>query len=155
MDELKVRDIMRTDVITVGPRATVRDLAGLLAEHKVSGVPVVDEGGRLLGIVTEGDVIIQDTDLHFPHYVQFLESVIYLESVRKFEERFKKAFGSKVADVMSEDVFTVSPDASVREAATLMADHEVNRVPVIDEDRVVVGIVTRADVVRAIAAGEA
>ncbi len=87
--------------------------------------------------------------------MQFLESVIYLESVRKFEDRFKKAFGSKVADVMSEDVFTVSPDAPVREAATLMADHEVNRVPVIDEDRVVVGIVTRGDVVRAIAAGTA
>lgn len=155
MDELKVRDIMRPDVITVGPRATVRDLAALLAEHKVSGVPVVDEDGRLLGIVTEGDVIIQDADLHFPHYVQFLESVIYLESMRKFEERFKKAFGARVADVMSDEVYTVSPDASVREAATLMADHGVNRVPVIDEDRVVVGIVTRGDVVRAIAVGEA
>ena len=104
MDELKVRDIMRTDVVTVGPDATVRELADLLAEHKISGVPVVDEDGRLLGIVTEGDVIIQDADLHFPHYVQFLESIIYLESVRKFEERFKKAFGAKVADVMSTEV---------------------------------------------------
>lgn len=154
MDDLKVRDIMRTDVITIGPKATVRELALLLAEHKISGVPVVDDEGRLQGIVSEGDIILQDAELHFPHYVQFLEGVIYVESIRKFEERYKKAFGTKVADVMSEEVLTVDQDASVRDVATLMADNEVNRVPVVAGE-VVVGIVTRGDVVRAIAEREA
>ena len=144
------RDIMRSDVITIGPDATVRELADLLAEHAISGVPVVDGKGALVGVVTEGDVIMQDAELHFPHYVQFLDSVIYLESVRKFEERFRKTFGNKVADVMSTEVVSVGPDATIHEVTTLMADNDVNRLPVIDEGRIV-GIITRGDIVRALA----
>ena len=150
MDELRVRDIMQTEVVTVGPATTVRELADILAKHKVSGVPVVDGDRRVLGMVSEADIILQDADLHFPYYIQFLDSVIYLQSFGKFEERFRKAFGSKVTEVMSDEVFTISPDASVRDAATLMADRKVNRLPVIEEDRLV-GIVTRGDIVQAIA----
>lgn len=150
MDGMTARDIMKADVVTIGPTATVRDLAELLATHEISGVPVIDESGALVGVVTEGDVILQDADLHFPHYIQFLDSVIYLESVRKFEERFRKTFGNRVADVMSTEVLTVSPDASIHEVTTLMADNEVNRVPVLEEGKLV-GIITRGDIVRAIA----
>ncbi len=96
MDELKVRDIMQTEVVTVGPGTTVRELADILAKHKISGVPVVDEQRRVLGMVSEADIILQDADLHFPYYIQFLDSVIYLQSFGKFEERFRKTFGSKV-----------------------------------------------------------
>lgn len=150
MDELKVREIMQTEVISVGPETTVGELADMLAKNKISGVPVVDERGGVLGMVSEADIILQDADLHFPYYIQFLESVIYLQSVRKFEERFRKAFGSKVTEVMSDEVVTISPDASVREAATIMADRKINRLPVTDGGRLV-GIVTRGDIVRAIA----
>lgn len=150
MDELKVRDIMQTDVITVAPESTVAELADILAEHKISGVPVVDGHGRVVGMVSEADVILQDADLHFPYYIQFLESVIYLQSVSKFEERFRKAFGSKVGDVMTDEVIDISPDATVRQAATVMADQKVNRLPVTESGRLV-GIITRGDVVRAIA----
>ncbi len=150
MDLITARDIMKADVVTIGPTATVRELAELLSTHEISGVPVVDESGDLVGVVTEGDVILQDADLHFPHYLQFLDSIIYLESVRKFEERFRKTFGNRVADVMSTEVVTVSPDASIHEVTTLMADNGVNRLPVLEEGRLV-GIITRGDVVRAIA----
>jgi CBS domain-containing protein len=152
LEDLTAQDIMQKDVVTIGPDATVRELAELMAAHKISGVPVVDAQGLLLGDVSEGDVILQDADLHFPHYVQIFESVIYLESVRKFEERFKKAFGAKVADVMSTEVVTVEPSATAREVATLMADRDVNRVPVVAGGRVV-GIITRGDLVRAMALG--
>jgi CBS domain-containing protein len=150
MEELRVKDIMQTDVVTVVSDTTVEELADLLAEHKISGVPVIDGEDLVVGMVSEADVIMQDADLHFPRYVQLLESIIYLESVRKFEERYRKAFGAKVADIMSTEVVTVSPEASVREAATLMADRKVNRLPV-TERRHLVGIVTRGDIVRAIA----
>jgi len=150
MEELRVKDIMQTDVVAAGPDTTVEELADLLAEHRISGVPVVDGENRVIGVVSEADVIMQDADLHFPHYVQLLESIIYLESVRKFEERYRKAFGTKVADIMSKEVVTISPEAPVREAATLMADRGVNRLPV-TERRHLVGIVTRGDIVRAIA----
>jgi CBS domain-containing protein len=154
MEDLKVSDIMQRDVITVGPDTSVRELADLLAEHKISGVPVVDGERRVVGMVSEADVIVQDADLHFPYYVQFLDSVIYLESFRKFKERFRKAFGSKVSEIMSQEVIAISPDASVREAATLMADNKVNRLPVTQSLKLV-GIVTRADIVRAIAESKA
>ena len=153
MENLRVRDIMQSNVVTVGPDTTVRDLADILAENKVSGVPVIDEARRVVGMVSEADVILQDADLHFPYYVQFLDGIIYLESVKKFRDRFRKAFGASVADIMSTEVITISPDASVREAATLMADNKVNRLPV-TEDLALVGIVTRGDIVRAIAESE-
>jgi CBS domain-containing protein len=154
MDKLKVRDIMRAEVVTVSPQTTVRDLASTLAEHKISGVPVVDAQGTVLGMVSEADVILQDADFHFPYYIQFLESVIYLQSMAKFEERFRKAFGTKVAEVMTTDIKEISPDASVYDAATMMADHKVNRLPVVEGGRLV-GIVTRGDIVRAIAESKA
>ena len=150
MDDLKVRDIMQTDVITVSPDATIRELAGILAEHKFSGVPVVDAAGRVVGMVSESDVIMQDAEFHFPYYIQFLESVIYLQSLAKFEERFRKTFGTKVSEVMSDNPVKIASDASIHDAATLMADHRVDRLPVIDDERLV-GIVTRTDIVRAIA----
>jgi len=150
VENVKVREIMETNVVTIGPDATVRELAEILAKNNISGLPVVNKSGELLGVVTEGDVILEDAELHFPHYIQFLDSIIYLESVRKFEERLRKAVGVKVADIMSTDVLTVDPDMSVRQVATIMADNNVNRVPVMENDRLV-GIVARTDIVRAIA----
>jgi CBS domain-containing protein len=150
VDELKVREIMTTTVVTAKPDTTVGELADILAKNKISGVPVVDDQDRVLGMVSEADIILQDADLHFPYYVQFLEMVIYLQSVHKFEERVRKSIGSKVSEIMTTEVVWASPEESVREVATLMADRNVNRLPVVDDGRLV-GIVTRGDIVRAIA----
>ncbi len=150
MDELTVGEIMQTEVITVGPDTTVRELANILAEKRISGVPVVDDEYRVVGMVSEADIIVQDAELHFPYYIQLLDSVIYLQSFNKFEDRVRKMFGSKVKEIMSADVTAIAPDASVRDAATLMADREINRLPVLAEGKLV-GIVTRHDIVRAIA----
>jgi CBS domain-containing protein len=151
MDDLKVRDIMRTEVVTVTPDTTVRDLADILAKHQVSGVPVVDSDDTVVGMVSQADVILQDADLHFPYYINFLDSVIYLPgSIHNFEERFRKIFAVKVSDIMTTDVASISPDASVHEAASLMADKKVNRLPVVASLKLV-GIVTRGDIVQAIA----
>jgi CBS domain-containing protein len=154
VEGLTVRDIMQPNVITIRPEATVRQLADLLATHKISGVPVVDAENQVIGIVSEADLIVRDADLHFPHYIQFLESVIYLQSVRKFEERYKKALAAKVADVMTTEVESTPPEASIYDVATQMSDHNVNRLPVIEGERLV-GIVTRGDIVRAIAESKA
>lgn len=150
MDELTVGDIMKTEVITVRPSTTVRELANILAEHGISGVPVVDDEDHVVGMVSEADIIVQDAELHFPYYIPLLDSVIYLQSFHKFEERLRKMFGSQVDEIMSREVMAVSPEASVRDAATLMTDREINRLPVVAEGRLV-GIVTRHDIVQAIA----
>jgi len=147
--EPRCADVMERNVVTVHPEMTVKEFAELLREKKIGGTPVVDAEGRLTGIVTEGDLMALDADLHFPHYIQFLDSVIYLETAKKFEERLKKAVAATVADIMTTHVESVHPDDPVRKAATLMAEHGFDRVPV-EDDGLVVGIVTRHDVLKVI-----
>jgi CBS domain-containing protein len=150
VDELTAADIMQPDVITIRDDATVQELAELLTQNKISGVPVVDNENRVVGIVTEGDLVATDADIHFPHYIELLGNIIYLESVKKYEERLEKAAAVDVREIMTMDVATVQKDTPLHRIATLMTDEQVNRLPVLDGD-VLVGIVTRADVVKALA----
>jgi len=142
-----VADIMVTDVVTARPDMSVKELAELLRERGVGGAPVVDDDGSVVGMVTDGDLMALDADLHFPHYIQFLDSVIYLERASKFEERLKKAVAATVRDIMTDEVLTVGPEDPVRKAATLMSDHRIDRVPV-EKDGKLVGIVGRHDVLK-------
>jgi CBS domain-containing protein len=144
-----VADVMVTDVVTVKPEMGVKEFAELLRENDIGGAPVVNDKDELIGIVSEGDLMSLDADLHFPHYIQFLDSVIYLESTKKFEERLKKALAATVGEIMTTNVDTVRRDDLVRKAATLMADHGFDRVPV-EEDGKVVGIVGRREVLKAL-----
>lgn len=144
-----IADVMVTDVVTVTADMGVKEFAALLREKHIGGAPVVNDEGELIGIVTEGDLMALDADLHFPHYIQFLDSVIYIERTKKFEERLKKAVAATVGDIMTADVHTVRPEDPVRAAATLMADHGFDRVPV-EQDGKVVGIVGRHDVLKAL-----
>lgn len=141
---------MNKDVITIEEGASVQDLAELLSRERISGVPVIDSQRRVVGVVSEGDLVSVDADIHFPHYVQFLDSVIFLESMKKFDERIRKAAAVEVGQIMTRDVVTVQTGTPVTEVATIMTDKEVNRLPVLDND-VLAGIVTRADVVRSMA----
>ncbi len=141
---------MIRDVVTIEEGASVQELAGLLSRERISGVPVVDSQRRVIGIVSEGDLVSIDADIHFPHYIQFLDSVIFLESVKKFDERIRKAAAIEVSQIMTRDVVTVQVDTPVSEVATIMTDKGINRLPVLDGDRLA-GIVTRADVVRSMA----
>ncbi len=146
---LKARDIMTEDVITISPDTTVEDAARILAENQISGVPVVRDN-RLVGIVSERDIIMKDKKLSFPDYINILGGIIYLGNIRKFEEEFKKYLSVTVEGLMTTNPKTVGPDATVEEIATLMVEKEINRLPVVDEGRLV-GIITRADLVRKMA----
>jgi len=147
-DEQAVKDIMVTEVIAIQEDASVEELSKILVENKISGVPVVDKDGKLVGIATEGDLIVKDSDLHFPRYFKLLDSIIYLESLNKFKANLKKYLGTRVSDVMSTEVKTVREDTPVSEAANLMIRHDINRLPVMDDNHNMVGIVTRSDIVR-------
>lgn len=147
-EEQAIKDIMVKEVIAIQKDASVEELSSLLVENGISGVPVVDSNGKLVGMATEGDLIIKDSDLHFPRYFKLLDSIIYLESLNKFKNNLKKYLGTKVEDVMTSDVKTVKEDKPVSEAANLMIKHNINRLPVMDERGNMVGIVTRADIVR-------
>lgn len=145
-----VADIMACDVISVRPETTIKELAELMHERRVGGAPVVDGEGRLVGIVTDGDLIAEETDVRMPPSVDIFGAIVYLGSFHKYEERLRKAVGATVGDVMETKVHTVHPDDDVRKAATLMRDHKVGRIPVVDEEGRLVGLVTRTDIVHSL-----
>lgn len=147
------KDIMTVDVVTVKANDTVEDVIKLLVEKKISGVPVINEEAEVVGIVTEGDLIVRSQKLHIPSYIQILGGVIYLDNPEDFKEELRKAVAYKVADIMTTDPATVQEDTSVEEIATIMSDEGINRLPVVKNNKLV-GIVSRADIVRSLARKE-
>src|SRR5436309_14924958 len=147
-----VREVMDGDPVTVGPDTDVETLVRTLREHELQGVPVVDEDGRCVGIVTESDLVIPDEqgDLHLPHYINLFGGTVFLEPLRHFEGRLRKAFASTAKDMMTSDPDTVRPETSVQEAARRIHETGHNRLPVVDGRRLV-GVVTRIDVLGALA----
>jgi CBS domain-containing protein len=144
---LTVRDIMDSDPASVTVADSVETVLHIMREHDLTGVPVVNEGGRCVGIITEEDLVLSDEneDFHLPHYFQLFGGVVFLERWSHFEDRARKAFAATAEDMMTEDPVTIEANATVREAAHLIARKKHNRLPVIDHGRLV-GVVTRVDV---------
>ena len=151
---MQAKDIMTRKVLTVKEDMTVEEVAKFLVEHRISGTPVVDESDKLKGIMTEADLIIRNKKVHIPTVVQLLEGVIYLESPKRFEEEMGRILGQKVSEVMTKEVITIKPNTYIEDIATLMSTERKYLLPVMEKDKIV-GIVGKADVVRAIAKGEA
>jgi CBS domain-containing protein len=148
-----VRDIMDSDPATVRPNTPVQDVVSTMRENELPGLPVVDGEGRVVGMVTEADLVLPDDegDLHIPHYINLFGGTVFLEPLSRFEGRLRKAFASKAEDMMTRDPETVGPDTTVREAARIIHESGHNRLPVVEDGRLV-GVVTRVDVLGALAA---
>jgi CBS domain-containing protein len=150
MKEIKVRDAMTPDPITVLPETPVTDVAKVMIDNGIGGVPVVNSEGDLLGIITESDLIVQDTDVKFPSFVHFLDGYVFVPgSIHRFEEKFRKAVAATAEDLMTLDVITVDADDSAEDAATMMSKKKLKRFPVISEGQLV-GIITMRDIVKLI-----
>jgi CBS domain-containing protein len=152
---LTVRDIMETDVPVVHPQDSVESVLRVMRRHELPGVPVVNEGGRCVGIITDDDLVLSEEagDLHLPHYFELFGGVVFLEPLRRFEQRLRKAFSSSARDLMTEDPITIEPDESVKRAARVIAERKHNRLPVVEHGRLV-GVVTRIDVLDALTRDE-
>ena len=142
--ELRVGDIMQADWPTLAPDQTVEDTIKLFAESGISGAPVV-EGDRLVGIVTEGDLIFRDADIKAPGFLDILGGIIPLGNWEEYREETLKSAGVTVAEVMTKEVTTVTPDTPLAEAATTMADRRVKILPVVEEGSLR-GVITRMDI---------
>ena len=156
MPEPTVREIMDPDPVTVSPTTDVGTLIKLLREHELPGVPVVNDDGTLIGIVTESDLVLRvdDSALHLPHYIELFGGVVFLEPLQHLEDKLRKAFASTVEEMMSADVDTISPGASMHDAARLISRTGHNRIPVVEGEKLV-GVVTRVDALDALTrAGE-
>lgn len=141
----KAADIMSTEIITVSPTTSVSELAQILTNHKINGVPVVDEGGNLQGVVTENDLIYQKKNVHIPTVLTILDSVIYLESPENLKKEMHKITGSTVADIYTQPVVTIDKNTPIEEIATIMAEKNIHTIPVL-EDGKIVGVVGTRDI---------
>src|SRR5690606_15329516 len=140
-----------TDVLTLRPDQTVREAAAQLLAHDVDGAPVVDAGGRVVGMLSTGDLIQQETEVHPLPVISILGAVIPLRSQADFEAELHKVLGSTVAEVMTRNPVVTRPDAPIGEAAAVMTERHLSRLPVVEGDRLV-GIVSRGDIVRVLLA---
>lgn len=141
-----VKDIMTKEVICAKADETVEQVAKTIIEHGVSGLPVINNDQEVIGIVTEGDLLVRNKRLHIPSSVQLLGGVIFLEDPKIFEEELKKAVALRVEELMTTEVHTIEADATVEEAATIMYEQHFNRLPVVQGGKLV-GIVSRWDIV--------
>ncbi|SRR5690606_24092941 len=149
---LPVRDVMTTEVVTFGPDDDVNEAMRTLVERGIDGAPVVAADGSVLGVLTTGDLIVKESRLHWPTVVAILGASIELKP-RGFDESLEKALGSKVSDVMSRPAIVVEASATVEDAATLMSDERIARLPVVEDGRLV-GIVSRVDILRGMISAE-
>lgn len=143
---MEVKEIMSTDVITVSTDESVEQCAKLLQEHNISGLPVLDAAGKVAGMVTEGDLIRRASRVKAPGYLEILGGLIYLGSPKKFVDELQRAMSLEAGQLMTKDVISVMPDDSVEKAATLMVEKKISRLPVIDTEGKLVGIVSRRDI---------
>ena len=149
-----VRQVMTTDVLKFRAADSVDAAAKALSERGIGGAPVVDDVGRVVGLLEDDDLIVQDSKLHFPTVISVLGAYIELPSqVSRFEAELRKAVGATVGDVMDADPPTCGPDDTLETVATVMHEREISRLPVVDEDGVLIGIIARGDLVRAIVSG--
>jgi CBS domain-containing protein len=139
------------DVLTFTPDTKVEDAARLLSERKLGGAPVVDAGGRVVGLLEDDDLIVQETRLHAPTVITVLGAYIPLGNRHDFEDELRKAVGATVEQVMDPDPDVCTEDDTLERAATLLHERHLSRLPVV-RDGVLVGIVSRGDLVRALLA---
>ncbi len=147
-----VRDIMTKKVISVKAETPVKEIASLLCKHDFKGVPVVDDQQKVIGIITECDLILQNAKLHLPTFIQILDGVFPFGK-HETEEELRRIVGAVARDVMTKEPVCVSPDMPVEEIASLMWERKVNPVPVTVDDKLI-GIVSRADIVNLLASSK-
>ena len=152
---LPIREIMTSPAITLLPDATVEDAINLLVESSISGAPVVDADGRLVGLLDDDDLIVSEARLHAPTTIEILGAYIPLPGdLRRFNDEVRQALGRTVEEVMDDEPAALGEDATVEDAATLLHDRGVSRLPVVDADGKVIGIVTKGDLLKALRRAE-
>jgi CBS domain-containing protein len=149
-------EIMNGDVPSLTPGDDARTAIDLLAKSELGAVPVVGEDGKVAGIVSESDLILSDeeSDLHLPHYLNIMGGIVFIGSMKGFEERLEKAFATEVSELMSADPVVAHTYEAADRVAKKIADKHHNHLPVVDEDGRLAGMVTRADALAALVDGE-
>ena len=142
-----VKEIMTTNPITVTGSMGIIEATRLLLSNRINGVPVVDDDGKLIGILCQSDIIAQQKKLPVPSLFSFLDGYINLSSMKNIEKEVRKIAATAVCDAMTPNPVTVAPDSSVETVAALMVDHNLHTLPVVENGRLV-GVVGKEDILK-------
>ena len=147
---MQVKDIMTKSVICVRPDNSITEVARLLTDNRIHGVPVVDGENKLTGIITESDFFIKDIpDLYLPSYIDFLKKTGFAKGIsREQKKQFEELLEAKASDIMTKECFSVAPEMEVEEMLKIIKSRNYYTLPVTDKEKKVVGIVTVADVIK-------
>jgi len=149
---LKAKDIMTKAVITVSPDMEIVNAAKILLENRINGAPVIDETGKLVGILCQSDLIAQQKKLPIPSFFTFLDGLITLTSMKQMEKEVQKIAAVTVAQAMTPDPVTVQPDTDIEAVAALMVDQGFHTIPVVEEGELL-GIVGKEDILKTLMPG--
>jgi len=147
---LTVKDIMSTNIVSVKPDTEIIEAAKVLLENRFNGLPVVDDNGKVVGIICQSDLIAQQKSLPIPTLFTFLDGFIPLTSLKKMESEIQKIAAITVADAMTKKPVTVKTDTRIETVAALMADKKLYTLPVLDDAGKLVGIVGKEDLLKTV-----
>lgn len=151
---LRAKDIMTSDPLTVTPQTEITAAAQLLLDKRINGLPVVDDSGRLKGILCQSDLIAEQKKLPIPSFFTLLDGLIPLTSLKHMEREVEKIVAATVASAMTPDPVTIGPETTIEEVAALMVDKNFHTLPVVEGGRLV-GVVGKEDVLRTLLRGAA
>lgn len=143
-----VKEIMTTRVVTVKRTTPIKEIAQILVEHDVSGVPVVDESYHVVGMVSEGDLMQRETPPEIPDGLCILGAVIFYSGLKEYRDAFRKIWATTAEQIMTKEVISVREDDEVSKVAKILLEKKIKRVPVVNSEGVLAGIVSRRDIVK-------
>ena len=149
MNDKRAKDIMTTDVIVANKNDIIANVANLLIKEKIGGLPVVDEENKVVGIISETDIMKKESHVDSPRMLNFIQGIIFLDDMKKFEDEMRAIAAYKVEDLMSKDIITVNENDTFDYVANVMINKSINRVPVVDENNFLNGIICRYDIIKA------
>ncbi|MBU1682618.1 CBS domain-containing protein [Patescibacteria group bacterium] len=142
---------MTKDVIAVKKEDSIKNVFKLMDENEILGIPVVDDDNQPIGMVTESDLIKHFTTIKTPKGINLLGSIVFLDDISKFNENLKDHCAESVGDIMTDVAITINEDTQLIDAIDLMAQYNLNRLPVVDKKNKLTGIITRTDIVHQLA----
>lgn len=144
---MRVKDIMTTDVISVSPETEIVQAARIMLEKRINGLPVLDAKGKVVGIICQSDLVIQQKSVPIPSLFSLLDGFMPLTSLKKIEKEVGKIAALTVAQAMTPKPVTVTPETGIEQVASLMVDRNFHTLPVVEDDRLV-GVVGKEDVLK-------
>ena len=148
---MTLQEIMNKYPITVGKEEQLTEVAKLMVKHNLTAISVVDDNNKLIGIISEGDLLYKKVRPHAPHYINILGANIYYGGIGEYDAQFKKLVATKVEEIMTTEVITAYADAEVEVTVGAMVEKHLKNLPVVDDAYHLVGMVSRHDIMKLIA----